>query len=240
MLYTYRLLYYWIFQALPDWKSPYNEWFYRRWWRKACYKLLEWIRPLRHWGKAQFLYERHPNSTWTEMQEEDFNRVILYVEGYLANIAYRIKSAPNPMPPGREERGFWGTAYAQAAAASRIKKAGNASNYGPQRSRRGEDTKDQLVYTGRKEDLLEQARRWGELARIYKQLTGDRFENPYWERWENPSSTDGDPLEYPDHVDEEKQEEIARKASRFDKVQRDRRQLMHERLQDIKSIMTYD
>jgi hypothetical protein len=204
-------------------------------------------------GEKDFLFHSSVNSAAIEMRESLFNRLKLYVEGYLADINYRMTSERklgDPMPDGREKRGALGVKTLHVLARSQRRRKPEAPGEGPfyRHTRRGEDPmeipEEEMRQTLQEEREARErsAREYEELARIYKQLTGDRFENPYWDRYEGPNVTEGNPLEYDQDrdIDPEKDRKMGRKASRFEKVLRDRREMMTERLFALRHKMTYD
>lgn len=203
--------------------------------------------------QKEFLFHSSVNSAAVEMRESLFNRLKLYVEGYLADISHRMTDArgrEDPVPSGREERGALGVEALYGLARWQRERKPETPEEGPfyRPTRRGEDpeemTEEEMRQTLQEEREARErsAREYEELARIYKQLTGDRFENPYWDRYEGPNIADGNPLEYDQgrDIDPEKDREMGRKASRFDMVLRERRELMAERLFALRHKMNYD
>lgn len=60
---------------------------------------------LREWGEQKFLHCQHHGNAGTEMRDYLFRKLRLYVEGYLANIAYRYASyVPKQVPASTEAR----------------------------------------------------------------------------------------------------------------------------------------
>jgi hypothetical protein len=203
--------------------------------------------------QKEFLYHKSVNSAAIEMRETLFNRLKLYVEGYLAEISHRMtgeRDREDAVPDSREERGALGVKTLHGLAQWQRERKPESPDEGPfyRRPRRGEDPveipEEELRQDLEKEREARErsAREYEELARIYKQLTGERFENPYWDRYEGPNVEDGNFLEYADDrdIDPEKDREIGRKASQFDKIMRDRREMMAERLFDLRHKLAYD
>jgi hypothetical protein len=206
--------------------------------------------------QKEFLFHNSVNSAATEIRETMFNRLKLYVEGYLAGISHRMtgeRDREDPVPDSREERGalgveaLYGLARWQRERKPQVPKSGDEGPFW-RYHRRGEDPEEMTEEEMRqglqeeREALERDAREYEELARIYKQLTGNRFENPYWDRYEGPNIENGNFLEYADDrdIDPEKDREMGRKASRFDEVLRERREMMAERLFSLRHKMTYD
>jgi hypothetical protein len=203
--------------------------------------------------QKDFLFHNSVNSAAIEMRESLFNRLKLYVEGYLADISHRMtdtRGREDPVPDSREERGALGVEALYGLARWQRERKPETPEEGPfyRHHRRGEDpeemTEEEMRQTLQEERqaLERDAKGYEELARIYKQLTGDRFENPYWDQYEGPNTEDGNFLEYDDDrdIDPEKDQEMGRKASRFDMVLRERREMMVERLFALRHKMNYD
>lgn len=107
-------------------------------------------RYFRHIGRKEYLYTTNSSSAGRELDHFMFRKLTLYVEGYLANIAYRFTDAPKVMPPDWEIRSKWGReALKQMASPDE----------------------------GEEEYEIERRKNWEEIARIYDWY---RYERKNW------------------------------------------------------------
>lgn len=190
--------------------------------KKISYKLLQPIsKCLKNIGRRKYLCTRSiTNASW-EIREYLFRKLQLYVECYLANIAYRyFDDAPRPMPPSTEVRRKWGLKVLEHFATERESKHRNKML--------------QSHDEAKKED-------YAELARIYRWIVYDRedWANPFWGKI--PEELDFEECFL--HVPEEKEEEwrfYTEKAERLDRIQRKRIKGRARRLFERKHVLDYD
>jgi len=193
--------------------------------RGAVYRFLvysvlyKYSRKIGRVGKRKYVSSYSPGSMSWEMDEQLFRKLVLYVEGYLADIAYRVSDAPKTMPPDRETRVKWGR-----AALNHMKT--------PPDPKKHVKTPDELSER-RKKRLKD----WKEIARIYNWYTKERenWTDPYIDEVEVRFSEDSG---LPDLSDEDM--EYAGMSRKYEDIWHQRRKGRAKRLFDRRYILTYD
>jgi len=177
--------------------------------------LYRFSRKIKRIGEDKYLNVSSPGTMEWEINEYMFRKLVLYVEGYLATISYRMTDAPKTMPPDRETRAKWGRAALEHMATR------SESRHVPDEisSRRKERLKD-----------------WAEIGRIYDWYTKERetWNDPYEGKIEIDFGGDGMPS-----LDEES-EEYSRKSRRYRSIRHERREGRVRRLFERRNILTYD
>lgn len=171
-------------------------------------------RKMRSTGHKKYLYQRSPGSAAWEIDEYMFRKLVLYVEGYLADIAHRITDAPKAVPPDRETRAKWGRRALEGLATER-----NTPHYMPEEetsARRQQSMKD-----------------WKEIGRIYDWYTEE------YDDWEDPYIDQAEIELYPFSIDDESRE-LLEKSRIYEDVRHERRKGRAERLFERRHQLTYD